>query len=138
MKGYNFVINGNKYHVEIQEHDGKDITLEVNGTRYVVNTEKTADTKLQQKSFARKESNTPSTGGSPSGTVQIIKSPLPGNIINILVREGDNVVKGQKLMVYEAMKMENDVLAEGNGVVSRIHVNVGDTIMQGANLIDIR
>ncbi|MDR2083419.1 MAG: biotin/lipoyl-binding protein [Bacteroidales bacterium] len=139
MKAYNFIINGNKYHVEIQKHEDKDITLEVNGMPYVVTTEKTATVKTAPKSFVRKETNAPSnTGSSPSGTAQIIKAPLPGNIISILVREGDTVTKGQKLLVYEAMKMENDVLAEGNGTVARIHVNIGDSVLQGANLIDIR
>ncbi|MDL2228559.1 biotin/lipoyl-binding protein [Bacteroidales bacterium OttesenSCG-928-K03] len=139
MKTYNFTINGNKYHVEIQKHEDKNITLEVNGTPYVVATERSAPVKVAQKSFVRKESGAaPSNAGSPSGTVQIIKAPLPGNIITIMVREGDTVTKGQKLLVYEAMKMENDVLAEGNGVVSKIHVHVGDTILQGADLMEIR
>ncbi|MDD4142559.1 MAG: biotin/lipoyl-binding protein [Bacteroidales bacterium] len=140
MKSYNFTINGNKYHVDIVKHEDRDITLEVNGTSYVVSTDKMAPTKAPSKTpmVVRKDATPSVPVMSGTSVAQTIKAPLPGNILNILVKEGDSVQKGQKLLVYEAMKMENDVLAEGNGVVSKIFVSVGDTILQGATLMDIK
>ena len=50
---------------------------------------------------------------------------------------GDIIEKGQLLMVMEAMKMENQVLADRKGVVEKIHVAPGDTVLQGDPLIEI-
>ncbi|MCK9301652.1 MAG: biotin/lipoyl-binding protein [Bacteroidales bacterium] len=142
MKKYSFNINGNKYNVEILKHEDDIITLDVNGTTYNVKTEKGAPNIVPPKTptlvRSSASTNMATVSGSPSGTAQFIKAPLPGNILNILVREGDSVTKGQKLLVYEAMKMENDVLAEGNGTVTKIHVKVGDSVLQGAMLIEIK
>jgi biotin carboxyl carrier protein len=67
-----------------------------------------------------------------------VKAPLPGNILSISVKTGDEIKKGQRLLIYEAMKMENEVLAEKDGTVANIKVSVGDTVLQGDLLIEIK
>lgn len=64
-----------------------------------------------------------------------VDSPMPGNIIRILVNTGDVVSKGQKLFVLEAMKMENEIGAPASGRVAAIQVNVGDTVVAGQDII---
>ncbi|MBR0122342.1 MAG: biotin/lipoyl-binding protein [Bacteroidales bacterium] len=141
MKNYTFKIQGRTYNVDLLSQDDNKISLEVNGTPYEVTVEKGATKRITTKTpvLVRAAAPAPAKEGtSPSGSVSIIKSPLPGNILSILVHQGDTVQKGQKLLTYEAMKMENDILAESNGTVTKIFVNVGDTIIQGANLVEIK
>ena len=61
-------------------------------------------------------------------------APLPGTIMQIFVNVGDEVKRGDKILMYEAMKMENNFLAEVDGVIKDIKVKVGDNILQGAVL----
>lgn len=139
MKKYSFTIRGNKYDVNLHKYEGDTAKIEVNGTVYEVEvhhekaTSKTPT--LVRSSVPTRKTNVeaPAAGGGS----HTIKAPLPGNIISILIKEGDTVARGQKLLVYEAMKMENDVMAEADGVVKSIKVNVGDSVLQGDTLIEI-
>ena len=62
---------------------------------------------------------------------------MPGVIIEVSVREGEAVKRGQKVAVLEAMKMENDLLAESDGTVTRVHVHKGDSVADGATIVTI-
>ncbi|MFY9392459.1 MAG: acetyl-CoA carboxylase biotin carboxyl carrier protein subunit, partial [Bacteroidales bacterium] len=66
-----------------------------------------------------------------------VKSPLPGDIIQIFVKEGDVVKLGDKLLVYEAMKMQNTILAERDGIIKNLKVQQGDTVLQDETLMEI-
>ena len=57
-----------------------------------------------------------------------IKAPMPGKIINILVKEGDEILEYQEVLTLEAMKMENAIPSAESGVVKEIKVNVDDTV----------
>jgi len=63
---------------------------------------------------------------------------LPGNILSISVKQGDPVKTGDVVLVMEAMKMENNVIAEHDGVVANIKVNLGQAVMQNDVLIEIQ
>lgn len=71
------------------------------------------------------------------GSTSPVTAPLPGTIMQILVKKGDIVKKGDKLLVMEAMKMENTVLAEKDGVIENIKVSSGDSVLQGDILIEM-
>jgi biotin carboxyl carrier protein len=71
----------------------------------------------------------------PSGS--IIKSPLPGVILEVNVKVGDTVKSGSKLMVLEAMKMENTIVSDHDGKVIDIKVDKGASILEGAELVII-
>lgn len=64
-------------------------------------------------------------------------APLPGTITEIKVKVGDTVKDGDTVIVLEAMKMQNNIEAEGNGTVTAVLVNKGDTVMEGDALITI-
>lgn len=62
---------------------------------------------------------------------------MPGNILDIKVSVGQQVAHGDVLVVLEAMKMENDIVAPGAGTVAGIHVNKGDTVDTGSLLVSM-
>ena len=72
----------------------------------------------------------------PAGA-DAMPSPMPGNILRILVNVGDTVSENQPLMILEAMKMENEIVAAKAGVVAGIHVKEGQVVNPGDALITI-
>jgi pyruvate carboxylase subunit B len=79
---------------------------------------------------------TPSPTPAPAGE-GVIGAPMPGKILRILVKEGEQVKTGQGLLILEAMKMENEIPAPKDGVVKRILVKEGDTVDTGQPLIEL-
>lgn len=71
------------------------------------------------------------------GTAVKLKAPMPGLVVKVLVSEGKNVVKGEKVVIIEAMKMENALASPTNGVVSKVFVNEGQTVEKDAPLVEI-
>ncbi|MEA3504913.1 MAG: biotin/lipoyl-containing protein [Bacteroidota bacterium] len=141
MKKFEFTINGNKYDVELKDIENDIAQIEVNGTTYEVEIHREAAKQSKTPTLvrpmaptSRKESKIKKN---ISTSASSIKAPLPGNIIQIFVKEGDSVTKGQKLLTYEAMKMENEVLAENDGTVKAINVAPGDGVIEGQDLIEI-
>ncbi len=82
------------------------------------------------------------SGGKGSGRKKAsepghVSTAMPGNIVEVLVKEGDNVSAGQAVLVTEAMKMETEVHANIDGVVKAVHVSKGDRVTPGEVLIEI-
>ena len=76
-------------------------------------------------------------GGRTEGGPQRVVAPMPGKIVRVLVKPGDGVRARQGLVVVEAMKMENEVRALGEGIVTEIHVKEGASIDAGALMVVI-
>ena len=68
---------------------------------------------------------------------EIIESPMPGNILKVVVKVGDKVEKGETVLVLEAMKMENDIIAETSGTVSRILVKESSFVQAGSPMVEL-
>ena len=64
----------------------------------------------------------------PAAGANSVNAPMPGTILNVLVSAGDSVKKGQTLMILEAMKMENEIMAAQDGVIAGVHVSKGDAV----------
>ena len=140
MKEYKFKINGKDYAVVIGEADGKMLTVNVNGADYQVELENApvaAPAAPVAAAAPAPAAAAPAAAPKASGAGTTIKSPLPGIIISIDVKEGQAVKRGQKVAVIEAMKMENDILAEGDGTVTAIHARKGDSVLEGADIVTI-
>jgi biotin carboxyl carrier protein len=69
---------------------------------------------------------------------RVVKSPMPGRVVRVLVSKGDAVHAGQGLVVLEAMKMENEVRARASGMVAQVHVDPGATVDRNAALVTLR
>jgi len=146
MKEYKFKINGKDYAVTIGEAEGKMLSVNVNGADYQVELENApAAPAVMAAGTAPASANNKAdatAGAAPAapkaaGAGVTVKSPLPGIIISIDVKEGQAVKRGQKLAVIEAMKMENDILAESDGTVTAIHARKGDSVLEGADIVTI-
>jgi biotin carboxyl carrier protein len=139
MKKYKFTINGNKYAVEINSVEDQTILLEVNGTPYTIEVDK--EIKQTKTPKLLRSVAVPSTDQvvPVTATVKVgyIKSPLPGTILDIFVREGDKVEIGQKVLLLEAMKMENNIESDKAGVVKEIKVSKSSAVMEGDVLLVI-
>jgi biotin carboxyl carrier protein len=145
MKQYKFTINGNKYEAEIISVEDNVAVVEINGTPYTVEVDKSISSvktpKLVRNVVAPSTDIHPSVAKTsspeaPKGT-GTIKSPLPGVILDVFVKEGDLVKIGQKVLLLEAMKMENNIEADKAGRIISIKKSKGDNVMEGDVLIII-
>lgn len=140
MKEYKFKINGKDFAVKIGEAEGKNLTVNVNGADYQVELENApvAAPAAAPVAAAPAEAAAPAAAApKAAGAGVTIKSPLPGIIISIDVKEGQAVKRGQKVAVIEAMKMENDILSEADGTITAIHAHKGDSVLEGADIVTI-
>jgi len=67
-----------------------------------------------------------------------IKAPMPGKIIDVLVREGSSVLRGEPVVILEAMKMQNEILSPVNGVVAKVMAKVNSNVMKDDLLVEIK
>lgn len=138
MKKFKFTISGNQYEVEVQSFENDKAQVVVNGTQYEVDVER--EKEEAKPVIAPRPKAAPASSSAPAapaaGDANGVKAvaPLPGTIMQIFVNVGDEVKRGDKILMYEAMKMENNFLAEVDGVIKDIKVKVGDNILQGAVL----
>jgi biotin carboxyl carrier protein len=145
MKKFKMNINGNEYEVNIINVDDNIAEVEVNGEKFNVELEKKVQVSKTPKLVRSVVAPSTDIDKSTSKTskpneakgVGFIKSPLPGIILSIDVNIGDEVKVGQRLMVLEAMKMENNINADKSGKVVSIKVKTGDSVMEGDLLIEI-
>ena len=137
MKEYKFKINGKEYNVTIGEADGKNLSVNVNGADYQVELENAPAAAPVAAPAAAPKADAPAAAPKPAGAGVTVKSPLPGIIISVDVKEGQAVKRGQKVAVIEAMKMENDILAEADGTITAIHTRKGDSVLEGADIVTI-
>jgi biotin carboxyl carrier protein len=138
MKNYKFTVNGNKYEVEILDIDGNMATIEVNGTTYNVEIHhEVPKLKPIQPVTTQKSVKTavPASQGGEKGVA--VKAPLPGVIIQVHVRQGDEVKAGQTLCTLETMKMENAIKSETSGKVTRVNISQGQSVLQDEVLIEL-
>lgn len=141
MKEYKYKINGNPYQVSIDDAEDNIIQVNVNGVAYTVELEKQSPQKI--KPIVRTPSTAPVAPPPAISRPTVsngklgVKSPLPGVILEIKVKEGDTVKRGQTVVILEAMKMENDIKSEYDGKIAHIQVNKGDSVLEGTDLIII-
>ena len=138
MKNYKFKINGKNYEVNIGEAEGKTLHVNVNGADYQVELENApAAAPVQAAPAAQTAAPATAAAPKPAGAGVTVKSPLPGIIISVDVKEGQAVKRGQKVAVIEAMKMENEILAESDGTVTAVFARKGDSVLEGADIVTI-
>lgn len=141
MKKFKFKINGQQFDVEVNDFEEKSTVVSVNGTDYEVEVEhevKQAKTPtLARKAVVNKPGEAKIKKSAAKAGGFKVEAPLPGSIFKMNVAVGDTVKEGDTLLIMEAMKMENNVLAEKDGTVSDIKVSVGDSVLQNDVLLTI-
>tara|TARA_Y100000385_G_scaffold267760_1_gene304186 strand:- start:785 stop:1291 length:507 start_codon:yes stop_codon:yes gene_type:complete len=131
-------IKKNEYHV-LQDHASHKIIIEsnkispkvfkvsVNGNSYSINIKDEYDLLLEEMGL----------DVSIDQKVTDIAAPMPGLILEIIVKEGDDVTKGDPILILEAMKMENVIKATGDGKVQKVISKKGDAVEKGQVIIEM-
>lgn len=117
MKRFNITVNGKAYDVAVEEVGAGSAPA--------------AAAPVQAAAPA------PAPAAAPAGGTAV-KAPMPGNILDVKVGAGDTVAEGQVLMVLEAMKMENDIVAPKAGTVASVNVKKGDSVNRDDLLASIQ
>jgi len=122
---YSILIDGKSYEVDISA-DGENFIVDIDGERHAVSVIDERRKKLR------------SIGGQAkiSGK-QVLTAPMPGRVVRILKERGEKVEKNQGVIVIEAMKMENEIRTNGDGIIKGILVKKGDTVEAGQKLAEI-
>ena len=143
MNKFKITIDDNNFDVTVNVTDHDKATVEVNGISYEVSYESknTVATTAPRKPAAiptstTYKSSTQNTSATNNKTTSI-KAPLPGTISAISTKVGSQVKRGDCLVVMEAMKMENNIVASVDGQVKAIHVTVGQSVSQDDPLVDL-
>jgi biotin carboxyl carrier protein len=135
-------VNGKPYLVEVGDLRASPITVSVNGRPYLVNIEAAAEKtspadepEVALETVARRPTSAPEKApmrpGPAGPQVGIVKSPMPGNILDIAVKKGDVVKFRQTLCSLEAMKMKNAVRSPRDGIIGSVEVHEGQTVSHG-------
>jgi biotin carboxyl carrier protein len=117
------------YHCKLLEanYADKTLTLEVNGNKYTINIEDEYDLLVKKMGLSAVVSH----------KITNIKAPMPGLVLDIMIEPGQEIEKGTPLLILEAMKMENVLKSEGDGVVKSIEVAKGAAVDKGQVLIEM-
>lgn len=144
MKKYILEIGDKEFTAELKGITTEEANVVVNGTEYKVKLKSIGRKKVEVPQVtpaaapapAPKPAPTPAraTAGDSAG---IVRAPLPGLILDLMVKAGDTVKAGQNMMIMEAMKMENNVQAPHDGQLKQVFVNKGDSVQEGDNLVEI-
>ncbi|MRI00703.1 biotin/lipoyl-binding protein [Kriegella sp. EG-1] len=114
-------------HVERANFSKKKLTLFVNGNKYEIDIADSLDQMVKEMGLLT----------TIVEKVNEITAPMPGLIIDILISEGQAVEKGTPLAVLSAMKMENVLLSEGEGIVKSVRVKKDDAVEKGQIIIEM-
>lgn len=138
MKNFRFRIHENNYNVKIVSHEEDVIELEVNGTSYSVKMkDEIKKTKTPTLILSKSKRPAEPLKVNPSAGKTKITAPIPGIILSIDIKVGDEIKIGDRLLVLEAMKMENNITSEKAGTVSAIHVKIGQQVLQSELMIEL-
>ena len=122
MKQYTITVNGVAYDVTVEEKNGG-----------VVSAPKAVEKSAP--AAAAPVASAPQAAAKEGNVA--VSAPMPGKILAVKAKEADSVKAGDVLLVLEAMKMENDIVAPQDGVVASINVKVGDSVESGAKLASL-
>ncbi|MDM8183636.1 acetyl-CoA carboxylase biotin carboxyl carrier protein subunit [Enterococcus cecorum] len=131
LRKFKISIDGKEYLVEMEEIGGKSVATN-SVVSIIPETIQSTETIPQQQPTVSQQQATPVVDDNEAMT-----APMPGTILRILVGPGETVAENQPLMILEAMKMENEVVANRSGVIGAIHVTQGQMVNPGDALVTI-
>jgi len=126
---YTFLVNQKIYQVEF-DFDSENLSINLNGFSYDIKLKDNTRDLLQK--FLTQSSKSNSSGAG------VVKAPMPGKIIDVLVREGATVTRGEPVVILEAMKMQNEILAPVSGTIVKVSVKANTNVMKDDLLVEIK
>ncbi len=153
-KTFRITINGRPYEVEVGDLAASPVEVKVDGQVFQVELEKAAPVSPPASlpagpkisvpppapAVAAKPSPEPARGPAPgpaAGAGKSITAPMPGVVLAVRVKDGDRIRRGQEVCLLESMKMELNIMASTDGVVKKVCVAVGQSVVHGTVLIEI-
>jgi len=136
MKTYKMKINGQDYEARVRKYDGASATVNVNGVDYFVELDTSAVQDAPK--LVRAEKSAPSVNLRPDARATSggqVAAPIPGIIVDVPVKPGDVVRRGDVLCVLEAMKMESEITAPFEGTVKEVLCAKGASVNEGDLLV---
>jgi acetyl/propionyl-CoA carboxylase alpha subunit len=126
---YNLIKDNRSVNARVLDSDytGKKLRVEVEGEVFDVEIKDELDQMLDKMGF----------GAASVKQIKEIKAPMPGLVLEINVSEGEEVVEGQKILILEAMKMENSILIHTNAKIKKVIVASGQAVDKGQVLIEL-
>jgi len=125
---YAFDWKGKRFQCELVSRDQNKAVIKVNGVEYKFSIESIF-------SYVRRGMI---SSGDEKQAANNIKAPMPGKIVDLFLSEGDLVNAGEPVLALEAMKMQNEITAECNGVIRKIRVAKGQSVMKDELLVEIQ
>ncbi len=122
------IVNHKSYTAELISRDesGKNLKLKINSAIFDLNVKDKIDLLLESMGLDK----------ALVKTIKDIKAPMPGLVVNVLVKEGDQIKKGDALVALEAMKMENMIKSPADVTIKKIHVSKGMALEKGQIMIE--
>lgn len=126
---FHLLENGQAFHAELiaADYAKRTYTFKINGVKFNVAIADYYDRLLKDLGMQ----------GTSTHKVNIVKAPMPGLVISVLVEPGQAVQKGDPLIILEAMKMENVIKAAGDGIVKSVSAQKGQPVEKGFTLLDL-
>jgi biotin carboxyl carrier protein len=127
-EGFTFIeFKNKKYLAEITDKSQNKYTVLLNGVSYSFTIESPISYRRRKYLQKYKQAN----------KIEIVTAPMPGKIIELLVEESAPVKEGEAILILEAMKMQNEIIAQVSGKIKKIHVKAGDTVTKDDALMEI-
>lgn len=137
MKRYTITVNGQAYDVQVEENaSGAPVAAAAPVAAPAPAAPAAAPVPAAAPAAAPVAPAAPAPA--PAADAEVVSSPMPGTILDIKVSAGSKVSKGDVLVVLEAMKMENDIVAAHDATVAAIHVQKGDSVESGSALVSLQ
>ena len=137
MKNYKITVNGNTYEVGVEEIGGAPVVQSVQAAAPAPKPAPAPAPAAAAPAPAPAAAPAPKPAPAPSAGSEDVLAPLPGTVLSISVTEGAQVKAGDVLLIFEAMKMENELSAPRDGTVAKIHVQKGAAIEAGVPVITL-
>ncbi len=147
MAKYSFKIKGKSYEVDIQEITGPMATVVVNGQSYKVSIENRSQPSGSMTQSSAKNLPPqiikratvpvlPHPASKPGTLENVISTPMPGVVVKIEVRVGQAVKAGETVVIFESMKMENNIVAPKDCVIKQILIKEGQDVAENVALME--
>jgi biotin carboxyl carrier protein len=124
---FSLILGGKSYEAFVYPNE-ENWEVQIHGQQYQVRVEDEREKRLKSST---------GDGGAAGGEFQL-KAPMPGLVVAVMVSEGQEVKKGQVLLILESMKMQNELKSPRDGVVGRVRVNAGESVEQKQTLLSVQ